>query len=130
MVKTMARVFIISSHLMFGHGLESLLRRETTLDVVGQEVDEPKAIERIKELRPNVVILDSSGPPFEPTPTVIRILQESPGTHVIGLSLQNNTLHLYQATQRVVTSLEDLTEVISQASPSFESANFLNDLDS
>jgi DNA-binding NarL/FixJ family response regulator len=126
----MTRVFIVSNHLMFSHGLESLLRRETKLDVVGQEVDEQKAIERIKELRPHVVILDSNGPPAEPVPTLIRILQESPGTQVIGLSLQNNTLHLYQATQRVVTSLEDLTEIISRAAPVSEIANFRHNLDS
>jgi DNA-binding NarL/FixJ family response regulator len=126
----MTRVFIISSHLMFGHGLESLLRRETQLEVVGQEADEEAAIQRIRELRPHVVILDSHGPPFEPTPTVIRILQESPGTNVIGLSLQNNTLHVYRATRRVVKGLEDLMEAISHASHSSESANFLNNLDS
>lgn len=122
----MTRVFIISSHLMFAHGLESLLRRETRLDVVGQEADEQKAIERIKELRPNVVILDSSKPPFEPVPTVIRILQESPGTNIIGLSLQNNTLYIYRATQRVVLNLEDLMEAISHASGAAEPANLLN----
>lgn len=123
----MTRIFIISSHLMFGHGLESLLRGETKVDVVGQEADEETAIKRIKELRPHVVILDSNGPPPEPTPTVMRILQESPGTNVIGLSLQDNTLHLYRATQRVVKRLDDLIEAISHASSSAESTNFLNE---
>jgi DNA-binding NarL/FixJ family response regulator len=105
---TKKRIFIISSHLMFSCGLESLLRQEAKLDFVGQEADVGRAIERIKELQPDVVILDSDGS----VPEVFSILRARPGVKVISLSLQNNNLCVYQAKQRITKSVEDLLEVI------------------
>jgi DNA-binding NarL/FixJ family response regulator len=103
-------VFVISGHLMFAHGLESLLRQEAQLDIVGQESDISQAIERIKELQPDVVILDSDNSTLE----IASILETRPGIKVISLSLQNNNLQVYQARQRVTTSVMDLLEVIEE----------------
>jgi chemotaxis response regulator CheB len=52
-----------------------LLRQETELEIVGQETDTDKTIERIKELRPDVVIVDSADL-RDPMPVVMRILRE------------------------------------------------------
>ena len=104
----MKRVFILSSHSLFSQGVENLLRRETGLEIVGRETDEEKAIERIKELRPDVVILDSDDP------AVIRILREQLGSKVIGLNLQDNTICIYRGEQRVVKEVKDLVEAIEQ----------------
>ena len=108
----MKRVFILSSHPLFGQGVESLLRQETGLDVVGRETDADKAIERVKELRPDVVIVDSGYPACDPTPAAIRILGEGLGTKVIGLSLQDNKMFIYRGEQRVVKEVKDLVEAI------------------
>jgi DNA-binding NarL/FixJ family response regulator len=93
---------------MFGRGLESLLREDAKLDIVGQEADIGRAFERIRELRPDVVILDSDEPDLE----VGHILKVSPDIKVIGLSLQNNNLYVYRASQRVTRSVSDLMEAI------------------
>ena len=76
----MKRIFMLSSHPLFSQGVESLLRRETGLEIVGRETDVDKAMERIKELRPNVVILDGGDPACDFTPAVMRILREGVGT--------------------------------------------------
>ncbi len=104
----MKRVLILSSHPLFGRGVESLLRKETRLDIVGWEADIDKAVERIRELQPDVVILDSG----DPTPEVLRILREGVGTKVIGLNLQDSTMCIYRGEQRVVKRIEDLVEAI------------------
>ena len=104
----MKRVLIVSSHPLFGRGVESLLRQETRLDIVGWEADIDKAVERIRELQPDVVILDSG----DPTPEVLRILREGLGTKVIGLNLQDSTMCVYRGEQRVVKRIEDLVEAI------------------
>ena len=52
-----------------------MLRQETELEIVGQETDADKTIERIKELRPDVVIVDSADL-RDPMPVVMRILRE------------------------------------------------------
>jgi DNA-binding NarL/FixJ family response regulator len=108
----MRHVFIISSHPLFGQGVESLLRQEAGLEIVGRETDVDKAAEHIQELRPDVVILDCGDPACDPTPTVMRILREGLGTKVIGLNLQDNTLCIYRGEQRVVKEVKDLVEAI------------------
>jgi len=107
----MKRIFMLSSHPLFSQGVESLLRRETGLEIVGREADADKALERIKELRPDVVILDSADL-CDPMPVVMRIFREGVGAKVISLNLKDNTMHVYRGEQRVVKEVHDLVEVI------------------
>jgi DNA-binding NarL/FixJ family response regulator len=65
----MKRIFILSSYPLFGQGVESLLRQETGLEIVGRETDVDKAMERIKELRPDGVIIDSCDMSTDRLPT-------------------------------------------------------------
>jgi len=111
----MKRVFILSSHPLFSQGVESLLRQESGLDIVGREADIDKAGERIKELRPDVVILDSGDPASDLAPAVMCILRERVGTKVIGLNLQDNTVCIYRGEQRVVKEVKDLVEAIEHS---------------
>ena len=111
----MKRIFMLSTHPLFSQGVESLLRRETGLEIVGRETDVDKAIGRIKELRPDVVILDSADPACGPTPAVIRILREGVGTKVIGLNLQDDKMFIYRGEQRVVKEVKDLVEAIESS---------------
>lgn len=105
------RIFVVSSQSMFGRGIESLLREETTLDIVGQETDINRAIERIGRLRPDVVIVDHDESDLE----IAHILRVSPNIKVIGLSLQNNNLYVYQARQRITRSVEDLLQAMTSS---------------
>jgi DNA-binding NarL/FixJ family response regulator len=109
------RVLILSSHPLFGQGVESLLRREVRLDIVGRETDIDRAVECIKELRPDVVIVDSGDPAGDPTPAVMRILREGVGVKVIGLNLQDNTMCIYRGELRVVKEVKDLVEAIEHS---------------
>jgi DNA-binding NarL/FixJ family response regulator len=115
---TKTRIFVISDHLMFGQGLESLLRQEAELDIIGQETDFSQAIERIKELQPDVVILDSD----DAAPKVASILGASSGVKIISLSLQDNNLYVYQARQRVTKDVIDLLEAIEEDLPASKRA--------
>jgi DNA-binding NarL/FixJ family response regulator len=110
----MKRVIILLSHPLFGRGVESLLRRETGLEIVGRETDADKVVERIAEFRPDVAIVDSADPACDPMPVVMRILREGVVTKVIGLNLQDNTMCVYHGEQRVVREVQDLVEAIEQ----------------
>ena len=112
----MKRVFILSSHPLFSQGVESLLRRETGLKVVGREMDVDKAVGRIKELQPDVVILEGN----DLAPAVTRMLREGVGAKVIGLDLQDNKMFIYRGEQRVVKEVKDLVEAIEPSPLPFE----------
>lgn len=110
----MTSIFIVSSFLMFSRGLESLLCQEGRLKVVGHEANIDQARKRILELQPDVVILDCTDPSPGSILPFIDILQENVGIKVIGVSLHNNSLYLYQARQGVLASVEELMGVILQ----------------
>lgn len=108
----MISVYIISSYLMFGYGLESLLHQEERLKILGQETDAERAIEQIKELQPEVVILYREDTLHSSRAIIVEVLKANPDTRVIALSLQNNTFFVYQATQWITTDPEDLFKAI------------------
>lgn len=112
----MLSVFIVSSHLMFGYGLENLLRQRTDLKVLGQETQIKRAIDQIKNLKPEVVIIYADESHLRSQATILEILNANPDTRVIALNLQNNNFYVYQAAQWETTSVEDLLEAI-KASP-------------
>jgi len=107
---------MLSSHPLFSQGVESLLCQETGLEIVGREMDLEKGLDRIRELRPDVVIVDNGDPTCDPTPTVMRILREGLGIRVIGLNLRDNMVCVYRGEQRVARGVEDLLEAIQAES--------------
>lgn len=108
----MKRVFILTSRSLFGQGVESLLRRETDLDIIGYETEVHRALARIRELQPDVVIFDNHDLPNSSLLAMIKLLRTTPHVKVIGLNLKENTFHIYQAVQREVKSLADLVDAI------------------
>jgi len=119
----MTSVFIISNHAIFGQGLENLLRRETGVDIIGQATEVNQGIEQISTLQPDVVIIDTNGPPETSAATVMRILVEFPNIKVISLSLHHNDFYVFRALLGVATSPRDLARAVEQ------DILFLNQLD-
>jgi len=106
------RIFILSSHPLFSAGVETLLRDETGLELVGRETSPDRAIERIKELKPDIVILDTDYATCNSDPVLIRIFQEQLGIQVIGMNLQDNRICIYHEERRVVQCVDDLKSII------------------
>ena len=108
----MKRIFMVSGHPLFSQGVEILLRQEKDLTIVGRETDADKAIERIKELRPDVIILEHALPEYDPMPIVMRLLIERLNAKIIGLNLQANSIYIYREEQRMVRGVADLVTAI------------------
>jgi DNA-binding NarL/FixJ family response regulator len=109
-------IFIISPHLMFGSGLESLLGRETRLAIVGRERNIEQALEPIRALQPAVIILDSDELARNDLSGVVSILNVNPQSRVIGLSLRHNKAYTYQIIDAFVDGPEDLVQLITSNS--------------
>jgi len=75
------RVFILSSESLFDLGLESLLRQEAALEVVGHEADLDQALVRISELSPDVIVVNSTDASCRPTAAMYRLMN---GTGTTG----------------------------------------------
>lgn len=111
------RVFMLSSQPLFSQGMESLLSDQKGLEIVGRETDAPKAIDRIRELKPDVVVIDSKDLASVPFLVVARLLKEEQGIKIIALNLEDQTIRVYRGEQRTGLSVHDLLEVIDEEEP-------------
>jgi DNA-binding NarL/FixJ family response regulator len=108
----MIRVFILSKFPLFGQGVARLLSCEAGIEVVGQGTNTEKAIARIRDLRADAVILDHNDVKGGDPSVVVRILQSGICSKVIGLNLDENTLHVYCGEQRQAGRVEDLVHAL------------------
>lgn len=112
----MLQIFIVSSYLMFSLGLENLLRQDKEIKILGQETDRERAIRKIEELQPDIVIVYADDSQIGSRSFIIEILRINPSIKVIGLSLQNNTFYIYQVKQGETSSVDDLFKTLKEIS--------------
>jgi hypothetical protein len=104
------RVFIVASHPLFAQGVESLLDGQSGLAVVGMGTAGLEVIEKIRELRPDVVILDADS---ESQATLLPLLlRENLGVKLVGLTLEDNRIDVYYQQQIIGTDVGDLVEAV------------------
>lgn len=72
------RVFVVDDSFFFRRVLTKLLQEETGFQVVGDAKDGIEALEKIRSLRPDVVIMDVEMPRLNGLETLKRLLKEFP----------------------------------------------------
>jgi len=107
-----SRVFILYSHSLFARGVQSILSREADVEVVGMEKDGPHALETIKALRPDVILVDSGAREEPARATISEIFQEAPDARLVSLSLQENGIDIYDKHRVIASGPEDLVRAI------------------
>ncbi len=109
----MKSVYVISTYLMFGRGLQQLLEeKDHNLEIVGQEKDLDKAVEQVIKLQPDIIILYSHNPLKTGASLAQRLLEEGAGVYLISMSVNDNTLYTCQINQKHVRGINDLVETI------------------
>ena len=56
------KILLVDDHAMFRSGLKALLESEKDLEVVGEAADGDEGVDRVRELKPDVVVMDLSMP--------------------------------------------------------------------
>ncbi|MBI4300025.1 MAG: hypothetical protein HY677_02740 [Chloroflexi bacterium] len=107
-------VFILYSHPLFAKGIETLLRQDRRLRVVGMETDEKAGMERIAVLQPDVVIVDADARGFEPVATARRVFKESPESRIIELDIVSNGMRVYNNRSVPDDAVRDLIRAIKK----------------
>jgi len=110
----MKRIMIFAKRSAFWCGLQRLLEVGECCDLVAWETEVEPALERIRELRPDAVLVDGDRGRANEASPIMRILSEGLGTRVIGLSLDDNTLALYREHRRIARNVDDLIQAIDQ----------------
>ena len=91
------RVLIADDHAMIRDGLVALLKGDARIEVVGAAADGREAVRLARELAPAVVIMDIAMPGMNGVEALREILERSPDTRVLILSMFSSLEHVQQA---------------------------------
>jgi two-component system, NarL family, response regulator len=91
------RVLIADDHLIFRMGLRSLLSGESNINLVGEATTGSQTIEKFKELRPDVLLLDLRMPGGGGMGALDAIRRVYHDAKVLILSSYGNEEEVYQA---------------------------------
>ncbi|MGB2799471.1 MAG: response regulator transcription factor [Dehalococcoidia bacterium] len=80
------RVLIADDHTLVRDGIRALLALAADIEVVGEAATGREALEQVKELRPDVVLMDLMMPMMSGLDATRRIRREFPETKVLALT--------------------------------------------
>ncbi|MFH1719350.1 MAG: response regulator transcription factor [Planctomycetota bacterium] len=83
------RVLLVDDHAIIREGLRSLLEKQPEMEVVADIDDGRKAVELVRELSPDIVIMDVTMPGLNGIEATRLITGESPEVKVVALSIHS-----------------------------------------
>jgi len=115
--KKRIRVLFADDHEVMRQGLVSMVGQQPDIQVVGEAVNGKEAIELVRQLKPDVAVLDFSMPEMDGIEATRRIKAEFPEVRVIGLTMYANEQQVVQAmiqagAEAVVNKTASLSELL------------------
>ncbi|HLF19208.1 MAG TPA: response regulator transcription factor [Bacteroidota bacterium] len=90
------RVLLADDHPLVRSGLIRLLEPHKDITVVGEAEDGEEAIQKAKQLKPDVVVIDLSMPKVSGVEAAKVLQKECPGARVLVLTMHENEEYVYQ----------------------------------
>ncbi len=90
------RLFLVDDHTLFRESLMSLLQATEDIEVIGEAGDGIQAINKIAELRPDVVLMDIVMPKMGGIPTTRSIKNDHPSIQILALTMYETEQHIVE----------------------------------
>jgi CheY-like chemotaxis protein len=91
------RILIADDHAMLRRGLRNTLQNEPDLEICGEAVDGQDAVEKVKQLQPDLVILDINMPVLNGLVAIRQIVRHHPQTKILIFSVHNSDQTIQEA---------------------------------
>jgi len=91
------RILLVDDHALFRKGVASLLASRDNFIVVGEAENGSEAIEKARELQPDVVLMDVHMPECDGPTAVHEILREQPDIKIVMLTIDETDETLFDA---------------------------------
>ena len=93
----MTRILIIDDHAILRMGLTSLLNAEKDMTVIGDASDGETGVEKFRELKPDITIMDLMMPGVDGIEATRRIIAETPSAKIMILTTFDTSDGITQA---------------------------------
>ncbi len=125
-----AKVLLVDDHTVVRQGLKALFIDEPDVEIVGEAENGRQALQRIKELQPDVVLMDISMPSLNGIEATRQIRQLFPQVKVVILSMHANEEYVFQVLQAgaagYVLKQSDSMEVLTAIRAALAGGSFLS----
>lgn len=96
-VKTKHKIFVVEDHAVFREGLVWIIEQNTDFEVCGDATDALEALEKIKGLKPDLILVDIGLTGMNGIELTKRIRALLPETHILILSMHKESLYAERA---------------------------------
>jgi DNA-binding NarL/FixJ family response regulator len=90
------RILIADDHVVVREGLSAMLSREGDMEVVGEAQNGREAVEKARELQPDIVLMDLRMPEVDGIEAMRRIKTENPRVKFIVLTTYDNDEYIFK----------------------------------
>jgi DNA-binding NarL/FixJ family response regulator len=97
MAENMLRVMCVDDHPLVRKGVAAILANEPDMELVAEASDGREAVEKYRELHPDVVLMDLRMPQMDGTEATRAIRSEDPEALIIALTSYDGDQDIYRA---------------------------------
>src|SRR3990172_2380211 len=110
-------VMIVDDHTLVRDGIRALLELVDDFEVVGEAADGKESLDKIKELSPDVVLMDMAMPKMNGLEAIRRIRKDFPSTKVIAVTQHDDTEYVVPVIKAgargFITKMAASSEIVS-----------------
>jgi len=93
----MIRVLLVDDHTLVRQGIRALLETQEDFEVVAEASGGYEAIDKARELRPDIILMDLAMPDLNGMEATRQIRAESPDIQIVALTMHDANEYLFRA---------------------------------
>lgn len=91
------RLLIADDHLIVREGLRAILGAQPDIEVVGEATNGEEAVDKVKEIRPDIVLMDITMPELDGLEATRRIKQNNPEVNILILTMHEGDEYFFKS---------------------------------